>query len=304
MNISKEFILHEITKVTKYIIKNDNIVIVCPFHDDREPSLSISLGGKVSPGVFGCWACKSSGHWNTLANKLGLRKVEDFKNEGNYYYVNDVKVELFKPLAEESLTLSKWDLKWKRYKPSFLKQFGAKKLWHDIYADNYLYLPLTYLNDRLGFVRAKIDKDSIGPKYWYNVDKKVLYPVDYLLNFDTPVIVLTEGLADSLRLIKNKIPSLSLLGTNLTNLGKEILEGLGVETIILCLDGDQAGKNAMFGYHNKSGKFIIGLVQVLDKLGYNVRFLSLPQDEDPDSVDYKYIKLLKHMVLENEGKLL
>lgn len=294
VQLTKEFVINELQKSCEVKLGGGQANIVCPFHEDKDPSLSVSLGYKVPPGVFFCFGCKASGSWNTLANKLGLTTVgENSKYEDTSYHVNKRKIEIFQPTDEEYLSLSPLDFKWKKYSIEFLQKFNVQKMWHDKYTDYYLYFPVTYIGDYKGYIRGRIYKESYGPKYWFNLSEKIFYPIDYLLGKDTRVIVLVEGVADALRLIRYNIPTLAVLGTYFKeDLGLDILETLMVDKVVLCFDGDNPGKEAA-----------IKTAKLLDK-HLDVRIFPLPKDEDPDSVDYKYIAALKAFVLRLGGKLL
>jgi len=302
--ITKEFILSELSKTQTVTTSKGTALICCPFHDDHNPSMGVSLGnGKVSAGIFNCFSCKAKGGWNVLASKLGLTTVGSESNLDKHYFVNKTKIKLFKPIDKESLTLIDIDTGWRRYSKKFLKKFKVKKMWHDKFGDYYLYFPFTYLGEDYGFIRTSISKDSYGPKYWFNVREKLLYPIDYLLQFSTPVVVIVEGLADCLRLLKYGIPALASLGTVITKFNYELIEMQGIEKIIFCYDGDEAGKKAVIGYDTNNG-YIEGQAAMLTRTGYDVRVLFPPKGKDPDNMPYKYIKILKNMVLSMGGNLI
>lgn len=283
------FILKELGKSGYVKIVGNNAMILCPFHEDRNPSLGVSLRpNKVPCGTWNCFGCGRSGSWNSLASKLGLKTIGTGTYEDPDILLNK-KIEIYSLIPEEDLTLSNLSIsfKWKRYTSAFLKKFGAKLLWHDIYSDYYLYLPFYYLGDYYGFVRCKIYSKSIGPKYWFNCQNKILYPIENMIT-DTS-IVLVEGVADALRLIKNGIPALAILGSFLTNIQLEMLEVLAPKKIILCMDGDKAGREAVLG-NTRSG-----MASILSRKGFDIRVLFPPEGEDPDSMPYFYLKVLKKM---------
>ena len=310
MDISSDFILREISKVSKVQRKSRNqIMINCPFHFDTDPSLSISLGGKVPAGVFHCFSgkCGISGYWNTLAEKLGLATVVTQKKgeEDLSTYIPNVskKIELFSPILEEDLSLEELDFNWRSFPIELLKSLGIKKLWEERIEDYFIYMPVTYLGNYNGHIRAKIYKESPGLKYWFNLKNKIFYPFDFYLDKITKVIVLVEGVADVLRLIYNRIPALATLGTMLPiELTVEYLKNLDVKKVIICYDGDKAGYDATFG--NKTSK---GLASNLEQQGFEVRVLRPPEIEgkdDPDTMPYLYINVLKKMVKSMGGELL
>jgi len=290
--VNSSFILKELNKSGRVILKAGNAVIKCPFHDQHNPmgTCSISLGEKIECGVWNCWSCKSSGRWNSLASKLGLRLDIGDTNDDEIYTINSNKISIYTEIDEDKLELFKLpdDFKWKSYSRKLLRKMGAKLIWNDISKDYYLYLPITYIDEYYGYIRCKIHPDSIGPKYWFALSKKLPYPSDYLIDKDTRTIVLVEGVADVFRLLRNGISALALLGTTLTSKMLDILEGLAVEKVILCLDGDEAGRNAVLGRK--------GIASMLEKNNIETRVLFPPEDKDPDNMPKSYINVLKYMI--------
>ena len=293
--MNRNFILKELGKSGFIKLTGNNAMILCPFHEDKNPSLGVSLGGKVPCGTWNCLGCGRSGSWNSLASKLGLITINGDGDEKVHVFLGK-KIEKQELLHRETLTLYKIppSFQWRGYNSPLLKKLGAKLMWHDVYSDYYLYLPFYYLGEYHGFVRCKIHSESPGPKYWFNCKSKILYPINYVLNIKKEVktIVLVEGVADMFRLINNNIFSLAILGGFLTPLQIEILEILTPQKIILCLDGDKAGREAVLG--NDGHK---GLARLLASLDYDVRVLFPPEGKDPDSMPYNYIRILKKMIL-------
>lgn len=310
--IPAEFILAELTRAgVGYKSSGDHAMIVCPFHNDSNPSLGISLGGKVPAGVWHCLGCKRSGTWNELAQRIGMR-VWDKNSVSDVLYITRTKKSINSTPEVEDPLLSPWNGRWKSYGPKFLRKFGAKKLWDPRNREYYLYLPMTYIGEYYGYVRARLHEDSPGPKYWFppNITKP-MYPIDYLLEYDTRVVVLVEGVGDALRCLRYGLPALAILGTSVTTFMREQLETLGAETLIICMDGDEAGYRAVFGYKSEAGSSIPGLVDELHS-EYDIRVLFPPVPDltedvlkhDPDSMPYTYIEVLKHLVVSNGGSLL
>jgi hypothetical protein len=326
--LNKEFVLKELSRVTH--IKNmnrKNLFIVCPFHREKDASLSVSLvdqmskkGRPIAPGTFRCFGCSAKGGWNVLAAKLGLKQIGKKVRSTGYYndygemIVNiNPEIELFSPVKEKDLNLLPMTDNWKSFDPLFLDAFGVKLMWLDSISDFLLYVPVTFIGDYYGHVRLRLSDTTKFPdgkpypKSWFNLKERMFYPFDYLMNnFFTKVIVLVEGISDVYRLLKEGIPSLATLGTmfNETTCYK-CLEGLAVETVIFCFDGDTPGYEAMFG-----SKKVKGHIFTLDKKGYDVRFVELPRSKnkkdkiDPENMPYQYVKLLKKMIINEGGSLL
>lgn len=290
--ITSEFVLKELQKSGSVNLKTGNAVIKCPFHEQHNPigTLSVSLGTKVKQGVWNCWSCKASGSWNSLASKLGLRLDTDVVDTDTTYIVNKTKCSIYEEPDVSMLELVKLpkDFKWKRYDRSFLKRMKAKLLWNEVVKDYYLYLPITYAYEYYGYIRCKINLDSYGPKYWFSFNTKIPYPVDYLIDQNYTTVVIVEGAADAFRVLKNGIPAIALLGSFLTQPMLDIIESLAIEKVILCMDGDEAGRNAVFGKK--------GIANQLDKIGIETRVLFPPDGKDPDNMPLSYIHVLKSMI--------
>lgn len=271
------------------------VLIHCPFHNDRSPSCAVSLGKKVAVGVFKCWSCGASGNYNALATKLGL-KLFDSNNSPSHYYINNRKIDIYQPQSLDNLDLSTWDLQWKSYSPQFLSRFQAKKMWEPLIAEHFLFLPLTYLYNFYGYIRCRLSEETPGPKYLIQIEDKILYPFDLLIKHRVPVVVLVEGVADAIRLIKYKIPTMALFGTVLTSFQLELLKSMYVKDIILCMDGDESGYNAVY---KRNG---IGIK--LHKAGFGLRVIFPPEGKDPDDMPMPYVRTIQKMIRDLNGYLL
>lgn len=238
-----------------------------------------------------CFGCGAKGSWNTLAKHLGLRlwNANDEDIETTFVFKSNKKIK--EELVSEGHIFKKLSnsLKWKSYDKDFLINFDARLLYDERCKATYLYLPMYYLNNVYGYCKVKLNKEDPGPKYWFNAGiRKPLYPIDYIIEKNhTQCVCLVEGIADAFRCIKNGIPALALLGTELTSFMSSQLEILAIPNIILCLDGDAAGIGAM-----KGTKFKEGLYKKLTKLGYAVKIAIPPDGSDPDSMPIKYINKL------------
>lgn len=266
--------------------------MLCCFHrDNKTPSLSINVDGRgAPPGTYFCFGCKVSGSWNSLAKRLGLAQWGK-ESQGENVYVDKSLKEIKAEIEEHNLSLTKWQRKWRRYSPEFLKQFKVRQLVDNRTGLDYMWIPLTYGGDMQGYIRVRLSEKDKGPKYFFSPNMtKVLFPGDFLLKKKTPVLVLVEGVADALRLIKYKMAAASILGTTLLPLMKEQLSLMGVQTVIACLDGDKAGRKATRGYTLESGKKVVGLLESVRKLGIKAVDFKLPKENDPDDAPIPVLK--------------
>lgn len=301
------FFKSELSKVSPRKILKNSIVIKCPFHVDSSPSCHINIKlGKLPLGVFHCFSCNASGPWNKLADKLHLQKID----EESLKDINEFKTLQAKLKdVQEDFTchlpkgLTPWKGSWRKSKipEKLLVQIGAKKWW-DSQSEVYrILLPVTNFNNLQGYVGGRLDGDKVTePKYrnshgewakttWFGLDYPLLSKKIQSIYNDYPnTIVLVEGPADCLRVLKEGLPCIALLGTNNWDIPKlQILHGLGFTTIVLFMDGDDAGLKAT----KELNKIL--------KQTFKVINFMLPIDEnkyDPDNCPTEFIEQIKSIL--------
>src|SRR5690606_6990407 len=298
-----------------------NLFICCPFHDERTPSLSINLSdnAKVNIGTFMCFGCQAKGHWNVLAEKLGLRQVKEWQHfKGTTDGVqerhmnrrkdlrgitNDSIQRLFDEIGNAVLPWPE-NQKWRNYGGKLLKRIGAYMYNDKRFDEIMLVLPI-YINGRYkGGVKALYEKPKKGPSYintngdW--VQDFGLLGYDYVRKrklWGCKAIVVVEGPRDWLRLVKNKIPACGILGSKMFNQKKMmLLMALGVEKIYILPDNDRAGASMAQLVEDVCRNFIetehLVLPRKKDEKG-NVIAL------DPDNAPQKIIDKVKRIVYEH-----
>lgn len=240
------------------IPKNDEIYILCAFHNDHNPSLGVHIGFNVPPGTFHCWSCKASGGWNKLAHALSLPtygapspgsansdRIDPFEIMARSYRaggtIKDDCPEILRGL--EPLPRG---FRWRQFGGNFLEKCGAKYYWQKETKNNpemeWLYFPLTMNAAYRGYTLAALRPHK--PKYMTFADtQKVLFLYDWV-----PVgspFVLVEGHADALRLLAEGIPSMAIFGTaNWGDIKREYVKAKMPSKVLVLFDGDEAGKTA------------------------------------------------------------
>ena len=249
-------------------------MVCCPFHNDSNPSGRIShdIGNPRFVGSYKCYACGDPMRWDDFATQTGLepfRQVEETRvpaipvdylddtliGTDKTQYIKE-EMELF-PLDKRGAKLLDLETtEWRGFSFSFLRELGAEVCAiDDKYGrtHHYLYLP-AYVNGKLrGYIKALPHKVKDMTSYinasggWSK--KYGLWPFDYvsdmLKSMKTKTVVLVEGPRDAMRLIRDGIPALCILGTQSWSSHKILLlETLEPTKIILCFDGDDAGKKA------------------------------------------------------------
>jgi 5S rRNA maturation endonuclease (ribonuclease M5) len=262
-------------------------LVVCPFHSDSSPSLSINLskpGFKV--GTFNCWSCPASGSWNKFAEKTGLRKIKDWQNKeqtiSEISADDEAHLMGFRSETDYATSLgvdviTDWfpNKSWRGFSGKLLARIGAKLAIDRVTNDPVLLCPVIVNKKKVGYVKALLEKkqgrlayvSSKGP--W--TKNTALFPFDYVkakirkMGF----VILVEGPRDALRLITAGLPALAILGVQ--NFGDKkalILASLGIDIYVMP-DNDEAGITL---YKKAKESF--------KKLGISIKHIKLPKKKD------------------------
>lgn len=279
----RDFILGEISSLQIKEIERQGAKIVCPYHNDSNPSGNVNLDleeARAPLGWFRCWSCKKSVPWDDLADTLGLRKYsnkkrtdEDYVNPSTYRngLLNQTDDEEEDGFERDHADLEFFDLtqdEWRTIPCSFLTKIGCEFV-HKKYNDNfYVFMPVLIKGELRGYVKAELEKPdkvvkkdpktgelySVTPPSYINAPGKWSreygllfydYAVELMERKDLSTIVLCEGPRDVIRLLRFGIPAMAVLGAgNWNELKRFQLEKTGAENIIIFMDGDDAGKLA------------------------------------------------------------
>lgn len=234
-----------------------NIMICCPFHDDRTPSCGIYTvpNGRVPIGYFSCFGCGVRGGWNKLAARLGLQEIE-YAHKITHSYKKELK------LMEDHQVSMPYGViygeRWRGIKGQLLKELGVV-LGKDHHEKiSCLYLPIRVNKRLVAVLKGRLKKKKFSPSYVVHdqIDQGIkntgLFPYDYvktmLSDNQYRHLILVEGSRDALRLIQCGIPALAILGTNMWSSHKQKLVTALCERyeVIPCvmMDSDKAGKKA------------------------------------------------------------
>lgn len=265
-----DFIKNELTRIpnSNKKIRDNNIVVLCPFHKDTDPSFSISIDDrsrKVPLGYGRCWSCSAKGGWNTFAEKLGLKKFGkgelsdeymkklDDKDKDNLLGKNTVLnldqiTEEFKcyisyPITEEN--------KWRGFSGKFLKKFSIH-VSVDEFGKDCVLVPVYNNHEIVGAVKAfskksknkKITSYLNYPGPW--IKEYGIFPYDYVSkiikkkNFN--FVIICEGMRDALSLILLGMPAVCIFGTQTwTDKKLNQIKALGIDTLVIMMDAGKSG---------------------------------------------------------------
>jgi 5S rRNA maturation endonuclease (ribonuclease M5) len=170
----------------------------------------------------------------------------------------------------------------------YLLKLDSRRYYDDQSECYRIVFPVTNRNGvRIGSVARRLDDGRATP--WKNSPgpwaRKALFPLE-LMPRPLPSVVLVEGPFDAIRLNYHGIPTLSILGTQNWSPQKiSILNSRRVSNLIICMDGDKAGRKAT-----------AEIFEDTEHLFKRKRFM-LPIDEDnpidPGNMDEEKIETLR-----------
>lgn len=167
----------------------------------------------------------------------------------------------------------------KSYDLTVLNNIGLSNDNYDIYNDRIMFPLQDTYGKTVGF-SGRIYKDVNQNKYLNTKETEIFKKGEILYHYHKAMeecrlsksVIVMEGFLDVIRAytigVKNTV---ALMGTALTKEQINLIKRLS-NNIILCLDGDKAGVSATI----KSGELFL-------KEGIEVKVVSLPKDDDPDT---------------------
>lgn len=331
--------------------KGKNFFGVCPFHDDTNPSMSVSKDKQI----YKCFSCGASGNvfnfvmdyehvdfkeaLSILAKKAGITlnniNVKSKENKyDKYYKMYDISLKLYQNNLSSNLGTSAKEYLHKRgitdeliktfriglattskdsltkilnskdYTNREIELYGLGTGTNDLYINRIMFPLFDISNNIVGF-SGRIYNTSSSSKYINTKETPIFKKGELLYNYYNAKdsvrllkkIVLVEGFMDVIRLYSiNVTNAVALMGTSLTKEQINLLKRLSLN-IILCLDGDGAGRKAM----SVNGA-------LLEEAGFNVTVVELPDNLDPDEYILKngkdsYMSLLENAISYSDYKI-
>lgn len=255
----------ELAKVLHYygMLEGDSeFKIVCPFHEDTEPSMVINLDS----GIYYCFGCGKSGDAFSFVKNLYpkrdgvacLRKYFRILKSMKVKQLKYVRHKVHKPSSKQALVEAEdyyfglktinWlkddspereYMRQRGFLPSSLNACTAKLTYNTSYP---LVFPMFDMGVFKGWVcRTTVKRIEEKRKYLYNTgfSRRDTLVGDY----NAKVVVLVEGYMDRLKLIQFGVKhAVAILGWKVTEQQVTKLKGAGVELIISALDNDICGK--------------------------------------------------------------
>ncbi len=334
-----------ISEYIPLVQKGKNYFGVCPFHNDTNPSMSVSREKQI----YKCFSCGASGNvfnflmdydhidfkeaLKILGERAGVElngmtlapretkfdRYYEMYDIANKYYQNNINTKegqrarkylksrkIDENLIKEfgiGLALDKNNamttiLGSKNYSMKELEQMGLSSNNHDTYINRIMF-PLCDINGHVVGFSGRIYDNSDLNKYLNTKETAIFKKGECLYNYHiardhcrkVKSVIVVEGFMDAIRVSqighKNVV---ALMGTAMTTEQMNLIKKLSLN-VYLSLDGDDAGQKA-----------IIGIGEQLEKMGLNVKVITLPNnngEHDPDEFIIKYGKEKFDSLIEN-----
>jgi len=224
-------------------IDRAQIIIQCPFHDDKHNSCSIN----TDEGKWICFRGCGQGSLRSFVQRvLGLdQKAVDKYLEDKELFLDIDMFDVVAPLTnghlpEVAFPFITGRVPWWIFDREFTKT-TLKKWECGTDNDNNLIISVKDKDSRLvGWITRQYNRD---PKYLYSKGlqkSKILFGEDKLKK--APFICITEGSLDTMWLDQCGYSSVAILGSMLSSSQQEALIKLSTDELVLCLDNDEAGR--------------------------------------------------------------
>lgn len=293
----------DLRKVLYYYGIVDEEKIICPFHDDNNPSCHINY----DEGVFYCFACGAGG------NALDFVKLANPKANGLYQLIlynsilNSDEVRRLKVKGKRKVSKRKQqealksDLEYAHDYYHGLKAVDWNELEENVYKDylthrgyspdilNEMQVKLTITNDNYPIIIPIFDNDVFRGYVCRTTNKAIEKQRKYLYNkgfsrndtlgghYRSKVVVLVEGYLDMVKMKQFGLKYVAaIFGWKITSQQIVMLKAAGVETIISALDMDEPGRKG---------------TTVLKKHFDVVEFQFPEQAKDPGDLTYLQFKI-------------
>lgn len=268
-----------------YRVMGDEALILCPTHDDHNPSCWVNL----SKLVWYCFACHAKG---TVAQLVGDITEEDVEVALLKAAIADLEASHSEHTEPETL-LSRFvpTPYWKArgITPQIEAQF---QLSYDPLSDSAVVPLRNRHGELLGVMRRYLGIDPTRDRFHYpgTLVKKNLLMLAHAI--DAPQVVVTEGVIDALKVWSAGFQAVALGGSSMSREQARILAGLGCSVVHVMMDADSAGDEAADQ-----------VCELLEPEPVWVIRHQLPRGEDPGSLTLNHIGRLVRRGLRAQGRV-
>ena len=224
----------------------DEILLNCPFHDDRRKSCAINL----DKGVWICFAGCGQGNlkafiqkysgkpWSVINTEFEVEELDLDLSFLDEYQSEEQESIYVEPEDQIDVPASHW-IYGRGFTPSLVKSWGCKI---NKFAD--FMIPVKNKeNQILGWIYRR---QQAVPKYMFSKGfskSQTLFGIDHIT--DTTQLFLVEGALDCMWLHQHGYSSVAILGASVSKKQLDLLSSLNPSEVVLSLDNDTAGQKGI-----------------------------------------------------------
>lgn len=236
----------------------------CPVHGDSRASASVN----IVKGVWVCYTCGARGTLNDIVES------PDYEFAAGLLGVLDEAAP--QPYSESWLGLTHQP---GRHHPYWLSRFTPRAIDHfrlgydslRVFRGQPVPAPCYPMRDPGGAVLGLVHRQlHAEPKYVY---PRGVTKSDLLFNYSfeqVRFVWLVEGALDAVAAWEAGQCAFGLYGSQISNAQIRLLHRAGVAMVGLALDNDPAGRTAVTGWHDDTGRYIPGIAHRLAAAGFAV----------------------------------
>lgn len=139
---------------------------------------------------------------------------------------------------------------WRGFSGKFIESMDGQELTYEGKGGNvyrHLLLPVWIDGELVGGIRCQLKARKGKPSYLNTAGEwssaQGLFPYDHVVKMGKNYVVLVEGPRDALRLIRDGVPAMCVLGAGMMSREKALLVAeMGLDCVFLLGDGDDAGR--------------------------------------------------------------
>lgn len=215
--------------------------ILCPLHEEKNPSCSIN----IEKGVWICHVGCGQGSLASLIQQLDEDvqiKIEspEWSEKFNFLGDEEEEIELDQPVhfPFSMDSANSWIVRERGFNKILLDCWGCK-----VTPQGSLAIPIMNSKSRtVGWIcrRAK----GLEPRYFCSRGMKKRRVVFGLNRASDRWAVIVEGALNALWLDQHRFPSIALLGASMSDVQEKLIAQAHFDEVALCLDNDEAGERA------------------------------------------------------------
>lgn len=264
----------------------------CPKHEDAKPSLQIN----VEKGLFVCFSCGWKGSIKRIGNYLGVNVAAGEISDASLMKL----IESIVAKPEDSILVrpesylrryTTTETNYWRGRGFTMDTINKYQLGYDVFA-NAATIPVRGTNGELYGVTRRFMANDSPVKYKYPkhfIRRNNLFGSWVAKSANDTMAVLVEGGVDQMAVDQAGYLSLATYGSSLSRMQVRLLYELGIESVVLFFDDDDAGREATYGKYDPDDRssYKPGAAQLLHEFDVSVVKYKYAHQKDPGGMAHR-----------------